>query len=73
MKPSILELERMARRGAEDGHDPAWHAQVTASPRLQSVLRRIHDMTLEKMKKDEDAFLAECEAKRRKQNETNQK
>ena len=31
---TVLELERMARRGAEDGYDDEWHKTLTASARV---------------------------------------
>jgi hypothetical protein len=65
MKLSMLELERMARRGAEDGHDPAWHAQMTDSPRIRAAMKQVHDATLVQMKRDEDQYLAACDWVRR--------
>lgn len=60
MKPTMLQLEQMARRGAEDGHDPAWHAQMTDSPRIRATMLAAHNAAIEQMKRDETQYLAAC-------------
>ncbi len=36
---NVLELERMARRGAEDGHGDEWHPEFTASARVLASMK----------------------------------
>jgi hypothetical protein len=54
---SILELERMARRGAEDGHDDEWYAAMTKSPRAEATMKAAADKARQKLKDDEEKFI----------------
>lgn len=40
---TVLELERMARRGAEDGYDDEWHQTFTASARALASMKTAAD------------------------------
>lgn len=36
---NTLEIERMARRGAEDGYDDEWHKTITTSTRVLGIMK----------------------------------
>jgi hypothetical protein len=40
---TILDLERLARRGAEDGYDDEWHSTFTASARALASMKTAAD------------------------------
>ena len=40
---TVLDLERLARRGAEDGHDDDWHSTFTASARALASMKTAAD------------------------------
>lgn len=69
MKLTTLELERMARRGAEDGYDTTWHAQMTESPRMRSTMGRIRDETLATLFLEDEKAYQKSLAKWGKENE----
>lgn len=67
---SSRELVRMARAGAEDGHDPAWHKALAPDPFTLRSMDDAEAKALAQMKADEDAYVMPAAPRPKIQEET---